>query len=136
MSLRTQGLILFWIFHATSPFAFAGEGLEQMNRANNDFFKAAMDSPDKSKATIGKFKEQIVDPATKKGTDAERKSVAPGSDSGSSSVSYSSGSSNASAPVSEPIMDSKDVPTELEFPGAAAAAPKPAVSTKPATQRR
>ena len=101
-----------------------------MNRANNAFFKAAMDSPDKSKATIGKLKEQIVDPATKKGTDAERKPVAPGSGSGASSVSYSTGS----APVSEPIMDSKDVPAQLEFPGAAA--PKPVPSTKPAAVRR
>ena len=92
-----------------------------------------MDSPDKSKATIGKLKEQIVDPATKKGM-TPSESSSPGVGLGLGLGSFIRELFDGVGASIRTHHGFKDVPAELEFPGAAA--PKPVPSTKPAAVRR
>jgi hypothetical protein len=142
MSRRTQffAVGLFAAVSVASVHAGAdGDAdLGGVNRAMNDLYKGARDSSDKSPAAIRQLKQQTIEPAVQKKVEAARASLSNPAGAGAGggrSHSYGnedSGGGNGPEPVSGPIMDAKDVPAELEFPGA----PKALPSSKPAGQKR
>jgi hypothetical protein len=152
MSFRTHGAVALIAILLSSQLGFADENSDaqaDLNRALNDYYHAMKQSRDKSPAEMKKLSEDIVQPANRNAIHAGQKKAqsdltkAAHDAAGGGTVKANMGKTPDSDTTYEsrkedptPIMDAKDVPAELVFPGAPKVAPSPQPSPQKSRKSR